>query len=151
MRESPELRATTLRFYERFSANDVASFDDLVSRDANLFIGTASDEWFTDRQKLQSGFGFDGLRLEPGDPHAYVEGSVGWVADQPLMHAPQIGMLRTRFSAVFHREDGAWKLVTSHFSVGVPDHEVIELQARELVPRGEPRVRDDTPRDQGVT
>ena len=130
MHESAELKAATVEFYERFSANDVAGFDDVVSLQAHMFIGTAADEWFTDRQRLRSGFGYDGLRLEGGDPQAYVEGSVGWVADQPLMHVPQIGVLRTRFTAVFHREDGAWKLVTSHFSIGVSDDEAIELQRR---------------------
>jgi hypothetical protein len=132
MKRSGALRETTLEFYERFSANDVASFDTLVSKDAKLFIGTADDEWFTDREKLRGGFGLDGLRLEGHDPQGWEEGPIGWVCDRPIMYAPGIGPIRTRFTAVFRREAGTWKLVMSHFSVGVPDVEVRELQHRWL-------------------
>ena len=38
--------------------------------------------------------------------------------------------VRTRLTAVFHREDDAWKMVHMHVSVGVPDEEVGELQSR---------------------
>jgi ketosteroid isomerase-like protein len=130
MRSSEALRETTLAFYDRFSANDVASFDELVSTDATLFVGTAEDEWFVDREKLRSGFGYDGLRLEGGDPQAWEEGDVGWVADRPTMHVPELGPIRTRFTGVFRREHGRWRLVLSHFSVGVPDSEVADLQRR---------------------
>ena len=132
MLESSALRAAALHFYDRFTANDVASFDEVVSRDAKLFIGTADEEWFIEREKLRSGFAFDGLRLEPDDPQAWEQGDLGWVADRPVMHVPGIGALLTRFTAVFRREEGSWKLVMSHFSVGVPDSEVIDLQRRWL-------------------
>ena len=130
MQRSDTLRETTLRFYDRFSANDVESFDDLVSQEGTSIIGTADDEWFTDREKLRSGFGYDGLRLEGGDPQAWEEGDVGWVADRPTMHVPGRGSIRTRFTGVFRREGGTWRLVLSHFSVGVPDAEAVELQRR---------------------
>ena len=38
--------------------------------------------------------------------------------------------MKTRLTAVLRREDGAWKLVHMHVSVGVPDDEVVELQNR---------------------
>lgn len=62
-----------------FPANDVESFDGLVSQEATSIIGTAHKEWFTDREKLRSGFGYDGLWLEGGDPQAWEEGDMGWV------------------------------------------------------------------------
>ena len=130
MQSSDTLRETTLEFYDRFSANDVGRFDDLVSQEATSIIGTADDEWFTDREKLRSGFGYDGLKLEGGDPQAWEEGELGWVADRPTFHSARFGPIRTRFTGVFRREDGRWKLVLSHFSVGVPDSEVAELQRR---------------------
>ena len=130
MQSSEALRETVISFYDRFSANDLASFDGLVSHEAALFIGTADDEWFADREKLRSGFGLEGLRIEGHDPQGWEEGPMGWVSDRPTMHAPGIGAIRTRFTGVFRREKGQWKLVMSHFSVGVPDEEVIELQRR---------------------
>ena len=36
----------------------------------------------------------------------------------------------TRLRAVMHEEEGRWKLVHMHVSVGVPDEEVVELQMR---------------------
>ncbi len=130
MRESAALRAAILDFFERFSANDVASFDEVVDEEAKLFIGTADDEWFVDREKLRSGFALDGLRLDADDPQAWEEGRLGWVADRPVMHAPGIGAMRTRFTGAFRREAGSWKLIVSHSSVGVPDDEVSDLQWR---------------------
>lgn len=37
-------------------------------------------------------------------------------------------MMGSVFTAVLHREDDRWKLVHAHFSVGVPDEKVGELQ-----------------------
>ena len=128
MKESPALRAAAIRFYEGFSANDAARFDDFVAADACLFIGTDDDEWFADRAVLRSGFAWDGIGLDPGDPQGWEEGTVGWVADRPVMRVASIGSIRTRFTGVFRREGTQWKLVMSHFSVGVPDAEVGELQ-----------------------
>jgi hypothetical protein len=46
MQRSAEVRAAMLRFYDRLSASDVASFDQVVSKDpATLVIGTAPGEW----------------------------------------------------------------------------------------------------------
>jgi ketosteroid isomerase-like protein len=36
----------------------------------------------------------------------------------------------TRITAVLVKEGGAWRLVHAHFSVGVPDEEVADLQER---------------------
>ncbi len=44
MRQSEEVRDAMLRFCERLSAGDVASFDELVSQEATLIIGTAPGE-----------------------------------------------------------------------------------------------------------
>ena len=132
MKRSAALRNTTLQFYDRFSASDLASFDAFVSKDAKLFSGTADDEWFTDREKPRGGFGLDGLRLEVRDPQGWEEGPIGWVSDRPVMYAPGIGPIRTRFTGVLRLKEGTWKLAMSHFSVGVPDEEVVELQHRWL-------------------
>ena len=46
MQQSAAVREAMLRFYDRLSASDVGSFDQLVSRDpATLVIGTAPGEW----------------------------------------------------------------------------------------------------------
>ena len=121
-----------LRFCERLSAGDVASFDELVSPDpAALVIGTAPGEWVTERDRMRFGFEAEGLRLEAKDPVGYEEGSLGWVVDQPAFVFPDGSAMQTRLTAVMHQEeDGRWKLVHMHVSVGVPDEQVVDLQRR---------------------
>ena len=130
MRESSEIAETLLRFCERLSAGDVDSFDELVSREPPLIIGTAPGEWVETRERMKFGFETEGLRLEADAPRAYEEGALGWVADRPTFVFPDGSRMRTRLTAVMRQEDGRWKLVHAHFSVGVPDEEVVDLQRR---------------------
>jgi SnoaL-like domain len=131
MRQSDEVRAAMLRFYDRLSASDLESFDQLVSRHpAALVIGTAPGEWVTERERLRFGFETEGVRIEPGEPAGYEEGTLGWVVDQPTFHFPDGSSMRTRLTSVVRREDGSWRLLHMHVSVGVPDEEVAELQRR---------------------
>ena len=57
MQASAEVRDAMLRFYDRLSASDVGSFDELVSQEpATLIIGTAPGEWVTERERMRFGF-----------------------------------------------------------------------------------------------
>lgn len=131
MRESMDVRNSMLRFYDRLSASDVGSFEELVSSGpATLIIGTAPGEIVTERDRMRFGFETEGFRIEPGDPTGYEEGSVGWLVDEPTFIFPNGSPMKTRLTAVMRREDDRWKLVHMHVSVGVPDDEVLELQKR---------------------
>jgi hypothetical protein len=131
MQRSAAVRAAMLRFYDRLSASDVESFEQLVSRDpATLVIGTAPGEWVTERDRLRFGFEAEGVRIEPGEPVGFEEGTLGWVVDQPTFFFPDGSSMRTRLTSVMHQEDGSWRLVHMHVSVGVPDEEAAELQRR---------------------
>jgi hypothetical protein len=71
-----------------------------------------------------------GLRLEAGEePYCYEEGSMGWVADRPRAVLADGNAISTRLTGVV-RQEGQWRLVHIHISVGVPDEEVVELQKR---------------------
>ena len=131
MRQSTAVRDAMLRFYDRLSASDVASFDELVAPDAALIIGTAPGEWVTERERMRFGFEAEGLRLETaGEPVAYEEGSLGWMADEPRFVFPDGSAMKTRLTAVLREVDGRWALVHMHVSVAVPDEEVLDLQKR---------------------
>lgn len=132
MRESAEVRDALLGFYGRLSAGDVESFDQVVSSDdATLIIGTAPGEFVRERDRLRFGFEAEGMRLDPGEqPIGYEEGSLGWVVDEPTMHFPDGSSIKTRLTALLHKEDGRWKLLHGHYSVGVPDEEVADLQKK---------------------
>jgi SnoaL-like domain len=129
---SDTVRDAMLRFYDRLSAGDVDSFDDLVSGDpATLVIGTAPGEWVRERDRLRFGFEAEGVGMRPGpSPEGFAQGSLGWVVDEPTLSFPDGTAISTRLTAVLKREDGAWKIVHFHVSVGVPDEEVAELQSR---------------------
>jgi hypothetical protein len=134
VQESAAVIDAMLRFYDRLSANDVASFDSIVSSEPMTeVIGTAPGERVTERARLRFGFEAEGVRFEPGpSPVGYQEGTVGYVVDEPTLFYPDGSGIRTRLTGVWHQEDGAWKLVHMHVSVGVPDEEVVELQQRWL-------------------
>jgi hypothetical protein len=136
MEESAAVKEAMLRFYDRITANDVGAFDELVSSDpATLVVGTAPGEWVTERDRLRFGFEAEGLRVEPGpNPIGHEEGGLGWVVDEPTYFFPGGSSMRTRLTAILHQEDGRWKLLHMHVSVGVPDEEVVELQARWSAP-----------------
>jgi SnoaL-like protein len=102
-----------------------------LGRARDAVIGTAPGEWVTERPRLRFGFEAEGLSLEPGrNPMGYREGSMGWFVDEPYYGFPSGGGMRTRLTAVVREEEGRWKIVHMHVSVGVPDEEVQELQAR---------------------
>jgi hypothetical protein len=131
MRQSDEVRGAILYYCDRLSAGDVGSFDEVVSQDpATLVIGTAPGEWVTERDRLRFGFEVEGVRFEAKDPVGYEEGSLGWVVDQPTFFFPDGSAMETRMTAVMHQEEGRWKLVHMHLSVGVPDEQVVDLQQR---------------------
>lgn len=121
-----------LRFFERLTAKDVDSFETLVSSDAStLVIGTAPGEWATDRPRLRYGFEVEGVGLVPGpSPTGFERGDVGWFVDEPTYHFPDGSEMHTRMTAILQREDGDWRIVHMHVSVGVPDDEVVERQER---------------------
>lgn len=113
MQRSTDVREAMLRFYDRLSAGDVESFDSIVSTDAStVVIGTAIGEVHRDRAKLRFGFEAEGASILGGDPIAYEEGSMGWVIDEPRFVFGEMPPVVTRLTAVFHREDDAWKRCT---------------------------------------
>lgn len=132
METSPAVRHAVLEFYRGISTNAVERFHEFVSAEpATLVIGTAPGEWVTERERLRFGFEAEGLTIEPGPrPTGYHEGSMGWFVDEPWYGFPDGGGMRTRLTAILHEEAGRWKVVHLHVSVGVPDEEVQELQAK---------------------
>jgi len=129
---SAEIRDAVLAFYRGVTNKEIERFDEIVSGDpATLVIGTAPGEWVTERPRLRFGFQAEGLRVEAGQrPTGYQEGTMGWFTDEPSFILPDGSAFRTRLSAVLRQEDGRWKVVHMHWSVGVPDEEVVALQQR---------------------
>ena len=127
MQASDDVTQALLRFYELRTAADAATYDEIVSADQLVMVGTAPDEWFEDREQLRGHFANPGLKIERGDVRGFAEGDVGWAVDTPTLMMGDV-RLSTRLTAVFHHENGAWKVAHLHFSVAVPDDQAVALQ-----------------------
>ena len=64
-----------------------------------------------------------GFPVETGDPVAYSEGDVGWIADRPRLTGPDGSALPFRLTVVTVRTGGDWKIAQMHFSIGVPNEQ----------------------------
>lgn len=131
MQESSEVREGILAFYERFSSGDPDAFAAGISGAPGVSVtGSAPgeghsgrDEWVgAYRESIQG----SGMRLQGEDPVGYAEGAVGWGTDTPAFVLPDGSRLPTRLTAVLHEEEGVWRVVHLHFSVGVPDEDAVE-------------------------
>jgi ketosteroid isomerase-like protein len=132
MKRSPELEAMLRRFYTAMAAGDAASIRRMTSREPGvLAIGTDPGEWWSGFDAIVQAFEAQmadwegGIPIRGGDIEAYSEGTVGWVADRPVLHLPDGTDVTLRLTAVLHIEDGEWKFVQSHASIGVPNEEAV--------------------------
>jgi hypothetical protein len=138
MQESSAVREAIERFYKAFTDNDVATFETrLLSGEAGITaIGSAPHEWHEGPESFKQEFGMPGVRLEAGDDlRAWAEGSVGWTVDRPSFLLPDGSSFQVRMTTVFHQEDGDWKIVQLHASVGIADEEAVEAQAEQAEAR----------------
>jgi hypothetical protein len=129
LRRSVELRDLNLAAFEDYSREEASLIERHTSRQEEVrLIGTDPDEWFQGEQVAEV------LRREAEDPSfkvssldeldVFVEGSVGWASGRPTWILEDGREVPSRWTAVFHQEDGEWKVVQAHTSVGVPDEEL---------------------------
>jgi SnoaL-like protein len=133
MEAAPELRDLVLRYYVASAQGDSTFLDALIDRDPGaLVVGTDPSEWWVGGPAIAATWAGawrarGGLPVAGGDPQAFREGSVGWVADQAAFTLPGGRAVPFRLTAVFHQAGGRWTLVQAHFSFGVPDAQVADL------------------------
>lgn len=131
MQDSAEVTAGLAAFYEAFNTGEAERFGERISTGAGVsVIGTAPGEGHENRegwvQAYREGIAEMGLKLTPGDsPRGWAEGDAGFALDEPSFVMPDGARLPTRLTSVLHHEDGEWKIVHLHFSVGVPDEEAV--------------------------
>ncbi len=121
-------RAALLEAYRALNAADIGGFAAILAEDDSgpLMIGTGPDDWWQGRQAILAAFeeqfrSYPGLRFEPGEMRVGGDGNACWIAESPTLALPDGSRVLARHSAVLRRLDGAWRLVSSHLSVGSPD------------------------------
>ena len=132
MEQSDELRDLTLRLYEAATTGDLPFFERHVSRQQGaVFVGTDPNEWwegfeaFVEAIRAQSEAMGGGMQIVAGQLQAYQEGGIGWVIDRNAsFRLPDGTEIPFRNTVVFRREDGEWKLVHEHASIGVRNEEM---------------------------
>lgn len=132
MQHSEGVREAIVRCYEVFSSGDIEASTRLLTQEEEvaLGIGTDPDEWADTRTEftaLLKGWMTEPrvvIRLEASEElRCFEEGSVGWVVDRPTFVLADGGRVSTRMTAVMRQEEGEWKLVHAHWSVGVSNQE----------------------------
>jgi hypothetical protein len=131
MQESSAVRDGLSDFYRRFGTHDDREFAGALANGPGVsVIGTAPGEGHDNRddwiEAYRNFIAEMRLTLRADDPKGWAEGRLGWAVDTPSFVLPDGSTLPTRLTAVLREEDGAWKIVHLHFSVGVPDEEAIK-------------------------
>jgi hypothetical protein len=133
MERSPELQELIADWFEAFSRGDGTWLHRHVSPEADVrLIGTDPNECLEGQRvggflkSAAEAIGGD-VEISPGEPVAVREGNVGWAITRPTFTLPDGREITPRRSAVFRREDGEWKAVQIHASVGIPNEELLGM------------------------
>ncbi len=138
MEKSTEIRDLILRSYQAMTAGDMAFLERHISHEPDTTsIGTDPGEWWVGfdtivriarAQYQEMGGSMSSVKVVNSDPQAFQEGTVGWVADHPTFEMPGGIQIASRMTAVFHQEDGAWKIVQQHISMGVRNEDLLGMR-----------------------
>lgn len=128
---SSEIESLVVAWFASASRGDPSLVDLHVSPGAaTILIGSDPDEVLVGGEAVA-----DFLRGEvaaaagnavftPGDVRAFREGSIGWVTASLTITLPDGRHVSPRWSAVVRREDGVWRFIQTHASIGVPNDRI---------------------------
>lgn len=132
------VRAVIERSMKAFQSGDLETIDALSSdRPGCITIGTDPDEWWDKpaamawiREAMSNpgAISVDDspVRAEPGDYTVHVHGDVAWTEGRGKLVNDQGDECAVRNTGVFVREDGGWRCVQSHGSIGVPNQDIFK-------------------------
>lgn len=136
---SPELEAVARRFFRAARERNGKAMRNLLSRSAKLrFIGSAPNELWSGqsvREGIEAHFNEapDFLSDEELFGEAYEANDTGWaVFERRIELQGNPTPVDFRFSLIFTLEDGAWKILHRHASVGKPNTDTHGVEHRAL-------------------
>jgi ketosteroid isomerase-like protein len=135
MQESSDVREAVERFWGLIGEADFDGLGGaLTAGPIAQVIGSAPGEGHDDRETWIAGFrsmieGMPGVRVDPGVTRGYANGDTGYAIGAPTWHLPGDMTVQMRSTFVLQRENGDWKIVHLHASVGVPDEQAVQMQA----------------------
>jgi ketosteroid isomerase-like protein len=128
---SPELEQLIAAWFAAVTNGDPSLVDAHVSPgDATRLIGSDPDEVFRGgaavaeflRGEVEGAAGK--VTFAPAGIEAFSEGTVGWATTSVTVTMPDGGYVTPRWSSVFHLEDGVWRFVQTHASIGVANEDI---------------------------
>jgi len=129
---SPEIEQVLRDTLDAMVRSDVDEIGRRTSREAGvLSIGSDASEWAEGYDEIMRLFrestpeGELGVRVGLDDVKGFREGSVGWAAGHGYFEM-EGRRVPVRLTAVLHQEDGDWKAVQSHASIGVPNEHMLD-------------------------
>jgi hypothetical protein len=135
MERSPQLEELLQEVLVGMQAGDLPVMERLFSRaEGSAMIGTDASEYTrniddTLQVMRESMPEVSGAALSIDDARGYVEGSVGWI-DSTGRFERDGQSVQVRMTAVAHNEDGQWRLVQAHASIGVPNEHMFDPMFR---------------------
>jgi ketosteroid isomerase-like protein len=120
-----EIRKLLNEVIEALNSGDAPRLRTMLSeRPDAVHIGTDAAEWWTGVQVVDAvaavGSG-DDIRLVADDIDIHVLGDIAWSEGRGRFTRADGAERPVRMTGVLVREDGQWKLVQSHASIGVPN------------------------------
>jgi hypothetical protein len=129
---SPEIEQVLRGTVDAIARSDLDEIGRLTSRDACVVgIGSDPTEWsegYDDLMRLMREATPDaplGVTVGLNDVKAFREGSVGWAAGRGYFEMDG-KRVPVRITSVRHLEDGEWKAVQTHVSIGVPNDRMLD-------------------------
>lgn len=122
---SLELREQVIALYGAMSSGDADSVESFYSHEVgSVFIGTDAREFWTDSRQHNADVRhfFDGSHgtsiWSAGEVLAFVDDVIGWSVDRPVVRFSDGSALQIRVTLIWRNENGRWRVVHSHASVG---------------------------------
>jgi ketosteroid isomerase-like protein len=123
-----EIRKVLDEMTEALNAGDAARLRTMVSqRPDAVHIGTDAEEWWTSKEVVDgvaAADSGDDIQVVTGDVGIHVQGDIAWVEGRARFTRADGAERPVRMTSVFVREDGHWKMVQSHASIGVPNADI---------------------------
>jgi adenylate cyclase len=120
-----EVRMVIDETLEAQNAGDAGRLRSMLSpRPDAVHIGTDPEEWETSNQVVDAvaaAGGGDGIQAVADDIGIHIQGDVAWAEGRGRFTRAGGGERPVRMTCVLIREDGQWKVVQSHASIGVPN------------------------------
>jgi ketosteroid isomerase-like protein len=129
MERSADVEAAVADFYAVMRRGDVTAVTRLLSPDLTAVVGTDDAEWWEGYENASAAFvaqleAAGQLGFEAGSLRGYSVGDFAWFEDRAGIGLDYGDSLPVRVTGVLHREDGTWRVVQMHVSMGTPNAEV---------------------------